>query len=309
MKNYTTSLFSFFLIIILGSCTQQTSAVKQSSLALQTALESQQSAAKMLDKISQQAESSLAKGRIDSSTYSGISTYLATERIVVEDSKKELQIAQAGMNSYKTKRSAKKQGELLQAANKAVAHSSERIRILEKKSEVIVDFLGSETFSKSEIGALFRSGEYQLIKEQVKEGTRLFKPIVEKLFVFSDKYKDSFSSLKGEIIVTGYSDASAVEKGSALYADLSKRLIQDNSIDEPTSQDLNQKLSELRAGAVRDLLEKIIAERNPDDSGALEIKVRILGRGEQMPPFLEKATKNDHRRRVVTFYWVVLPGL
>ena len=184
------------------------------------------------------------------------------------------------------------------------------MRILEKKTEVIVDFLGSETYSKSEIGALFRPGEYHLIPEQMKEGQRLFRPIVEKLFTFADKYKDSFKSLKGEIIVTGYSDATPVEPGSRLYRDLVQHLQQQDNVANPSSSNLNQKLSELRAGAVKNLLQTLISAKKQVNANLLDISVTVLGRGEAIPRGMaESLAANDRRRRVVTFYWVVLPSL
>ncbi len=190
-------------------------------------------------------------------------------------------------------------------------NASNTLRILEKKTEVIVDFLNNETFSKSEIGALFSPGEYHLIPGQLKEGERLFTPIVQKLYTFANKYNNSFKSLKGEIIVTGYSDAMPVEPGSQLYADLAKRLQTDSNVGEPTTADLNQKLSEMRALAVKNLLEKIIGKRKGNATGGqLPISVTVLGRGEQIPRGLPvTVAKNDQRRRVVTFYWVVLPSL
>ncbi len=42
----------------------------------------------------------------------------------------------------------------------------------------------------------FESGEYQLIPSQIKEGEEPFKPVVDKIFSFADKYKGKFNSLK-----------------------------------------------------------------------------------------------------------------
>jgi len=310
MKSTLYQLLLLLSIFAFASCSRNTTAVKQSSMALSIALKSQESATSMLDKMSQQSKAAADTGQIDVSTNEDIQNYVNAERDKVEETKKKLQSAQKDIDDYTSKKSTKKQIEVLNEANSVVQEASELLRILEKKTEVIVDFLGSETFSKSEIGALFRPGEYQLIKGQIKEGQRLFSPIVEKLFSFADKYKGSFSSLKGEIIVTGYSDGTAVEKGSGLYRDLARRLAENDGVSEPAPEDLNQKLSELRAGAVKGLLENIITQKNKDNPDLIEISVSILGRGEEIPKGLPAdISKNDQRRRVVTFYWVVLPKL
>ena len=308
MKNPFALLFlSIFLFV---SCSRNTTAVKQSSQALNVALKSHESAAGILDKMSQQSKDAASAGQIEASTNEDIQNYVHAERIKIDETTKKLQSAQKDIDDYTSKKSSKKQIEVLNEANKVVQESSDLLRILEKKTEVIVDFLGSETFSKSEIGALFRPGEYQLIKGQIKEGQRLFSPIVEKLFSFAEKYKGSFASLKGEIIVTGYSDGTAVERGSGLYRDLARRLSESDGVTEPAPEDLNQKLSELRAGAVKGLLEDIIIKKNKENPDRIEISVSILGRGEEIPKGLPAdISKSDSRRRVVTFYWVVLPKL
>ncbi|WP_254411024.1 hypothetical protein [Dyadobacter diqingensis] len=308
MKKYFYLIIILFLGLFYLGCTRNNTAVQQSSTALKVALKSQESASAMLDMMSDQSNTAEAKERIDPSTNVDIQKYIGVEKINIEEAKEELESAQTDLFEFAQHKSKKNQTKVLEKAHKAVKESSERLRILEEKTKVIVDFLGSETFSKSEIGAFFRPGEFHLIKEQVKEARRLFNPVVEKLNVFAGRYKDQFAGLKGEIIVTGYSDATAVEKGSALYRDLSGKLLEDDQVSQPSQQDLNQKLSELRALAVKWLLVEIIKQRKKDDSALININVRVLGRGEKLPRDLpENTAKNDPRRRAVTFYSVVLP--
>ncbi|GAB4015128.1 hypothetical protein GCM10028808_39640 [Spirosoma migulaei] len=307
-------LKSVFVVLLIAlwtmGCSRNTIAVKRSSLALQTAMQSQESTLKLLDKLADQAQQSVVSKKIDQSTSEEIQTYIATERAAIEANKQQLQRVLDDTETYARGQSKKREKEVLMAANAAVMESAEKLRILEKKTEVIVDFLGNETFSKSEIGALFPPGGFQLIPAQVKEGQRLFRPIVEKLFTFADKYKAGFNKLKGEIIVTGYSDATPVEPGTQLYQVLAQHLQKDNQVSEPTSSDLNQKLSELRAKAVKGLLETIIQSRKQTGAIPLEITVTVLGRGEEIPNGLTAdLARDDRRRRVVTFYWVVLPDL
>ncbi|KQS33812.1 hypothetical protein [Dyadobacter sp. Leaf189] len=300
----------FLLILVLSGCAKKSTALSQSSLALKVALESQQNALTMLERVSQTANKADSTQKINHNTNIDIQNYLTGKRKEIHETTQKLEAAQQDLKDFGDKKSNKKEAEILANASRTVFESAEILRILEEKTKVIVDFLGSETFSKSEIGALFRPGEYRLIREQFREGQRLFGPVVEKLYVFANKYKNAFNSLKGQIIVTGYSDATAVETGSALYRDLASKLLQSENLTEPTQPDLNRKLSELRAEAVKQLLERIIADRKKEHSNLIDITVQTLGRGEELPPGLtEDALKNDKRRRVVTFYWVVLPNM
>ena len=310
LPRFAFAVTGFLLMLVLSGCAKKSAALSQSSLALKVALESQQNALAMLDRVSQTANKADSTKQINHNTNVDIQNYLTGKRNEIHEITQKLEAAQQDLKDFGDKKSDRKEAEILANASRTVFESAEILRILEEKTKVIVDFLGSETFSKSEIGALFRPGEYRLIREQVREGQRLFGPVVEKLYIFANKYKNAFNSLKGQIIVTGYSDATAVETGSALYKDLASKLLQSENLIEPTQPDLNRKLSELRAEAVKQLLERIIADRKKEHSNLIDITVQTLGRGEELPPGLtEEVLKNDKRRRVVTFYWVVLPNM
>ncbi len=292
------------------ACSRNTTAVRRSSLALTTALQSQENTLKLLDKLAEQSGKATAEGKIAGSANDEIQSYVVAERATIEANRQQLRRALAGVDSYASGQSKQRESEVLTVANRAVMKSAETLRILDKKTEVIVDFLGNETFSRSEIKTLFESGEFTFNSEQVREGQRRFRPIVQKLFTFAEKYKDGFKKLKGEIIVTGYSDATPVEPGSRLYHELARRLAKEDDVPDPTSSDLNRKLSELRAGAVKGLLETLIRARKQAGAYPLDITISVLGLGEEIPRGLPASLPvNDQRRRIVTFYWVVLPEL
>lgn len=310
MKYYSTLLPLLILLVFnLSNCGPKP--IDSSMAALQAAKESQENSLKTLELISAQADKAAKEGTIAESANQEIQEFVASENARIKANQQTLEEAKKEAEDFKAKRTKKSQKEVVAKMNEAVVTSTSDVRLLDKKTEVVVDFLGNFTFSKSEIGALFRPGEYHLIKEQIVEGEKLFRPIVEKLFGFADKHKDSYKKLKGEIIVTGYSDATQVERGSRLYKDLVNRIQTENeSEEEPTGPELNRKLSELRALAVKQLLSKIIAQKNQQSGEQLEITLNVVGRGEELPKGLPaNISKNDPRRRVVTFYWVVLPKL
>lgn len=299
----------FALVFFFGGCSKKPTEIDRSLVAIRESVESQERSIKMLELMADQARQAESEGKIAESANKEIQEFVVEEKTVVEQQQVKLEEVKKEVEEFKEGNSDTSAKEVLADVNKTVIESTEIIRILDKKTEVIVDFLGSETFSKSEIGALFSSGEYRLILEQITKGEQLFSPIIEKLYGFASKHKDAYKSLHGEIIVTGYSDGNPVEQSSKLYKDLKKKLSEDDQVADPSVSDMNLKLSELRAKAVKRLLEKLI-ERKSRSGETLQIDVKVLGRGEEIPKGLpENILKNDHRRRVVTFYWVVLPTL
>lgn len=287
------------LVYIFISCSSNKPAVDNSRMSLKNAQQSNEKAIKKLDEVSAQANKAEQEGKIVKSANDEIQTYVSAEKQKIQSQNKQIENSLSELESNK-----EVDNEAVKRANRLALSNSSSVRIFEEKTKVIIDFLGNETYSKAEIGALFESGEYRLIPSQIKEGEKLFKPVVDKIFLFAEKYKGKFNSLKGEIIITGYSDAMPIEKNSKLYRELASSL----NIEEPSITQLNQKLSELRASAVKELLESIIAQRKTAANESLDIKMSVFGRGEEIPNGLAaNLAKNDFRRRVVTFYWVVLP--
>jgi outer membrane protein OmpA-like peptidoglycan-associated protein len=297
-----------FLIILICGCSQKPTEIDRSLVAIRESVESQERSIKMLELMADQARQAESEGKIAESANQEIQSFVVEKKKAVEEQQAKLEETKKEIEDFKEGKGDKTARELLVNAGKRIIENAAVIRIVDRKTAVIVDFLGSETFSKSEIGALFSSGEYRLIAEQINKGEALFMPIIEKIYGFANRHKDAYKSLHAEIIVTGYADANPVEKGSKLYKDLKKRLLEEQQITEHSDADLNLKLSEIRANAVKKFLEKLI-EKQAKSGKTLDIEVKVIGRGEEIPKGLpENILKNDRRRRVVTFYWVVLPN-
>ncbi len=315
MKKGIYLLAVFFLSCVWTGCSKKTKPVDSHIAAIQEQAESQKNLLKSLDKMASDADKALSEGRIAESAHREIMEFVRAERERVNDNLAGLKAAEEEARAHqngKGKKQAAAHADVVAKADQAVARSKEEVRILERKTEVVIDFLGNVTYSKSEIGALFAPGEYNLIPEQLTEGERLFTPIVEKMFVFAEKYKDSFNRLKGEIIVSGHSDATPINRGSRLYRDLNRRIeAEEGKGAAPDNGKLNLYLSRLRAQAVRDLLQQIVEKQQQARPGLkLPVEISAVGRGEELPVGLpEHVAANDHRRRIVAFYWVVLPGL
>ena len=297
--------------LLFSACSRNTRAVQQSSARIKASVSSQQNAGRHLDELSKKSAEAAIAEQIDESTDKEIQAYIERERANIEAYIRSLEAANETLEEYKAGNSDFKEKEVVEAANNLASEASKNLRILEEKTRVIVDFLNSETFSKAEIGALFDPGEYILPNARARRGKQMFTPIVQKLYAFAQQYEKTFKSLKGNIIVTGYSDGTSIEPGSNLHKTLAPIARNKYGIEAPTSTDLNLVLSELRAEAVSDLIKSIIREEESRRGNtSIQITVRTLGRGESIPPGVGRsAAINDSRRRVVSFYWVVLPEL
>ena len=81
-------------------------------------------------------------------------------------------------------------------------------------------------------------------------------------------------------------------------------------LQQPSSADLNRELSRLRAEAMSAALHQLYEQRksrflNPALLEAVDIKI---GMGEAFPnPRITDYQTDDERRRIVLFYWSVLP--
>ena len=306
MTTLLRSIYStVFIWVMLGCMTQK----QQSQQAINRQQKAQSKTVRSTGLVSQRSREAVKSGRISESANKSIQTYITSQ----QDSIRFDSLAMVKINTELSGIDEKANPEALKAvvakANLIMTESNRRLRAFDRRTAVIVGFLNSETFSKSELNTLFGTGDYRLTTEQFNQGRQLFTPIVEKIFLFSNKYKGGFKSMEGEIIVTGYSDATPIESGSRLYNDLVQKLNRDNRIRNPSKADLNRKLSELRAEAVKGIIDDIIRDRK-NENNFLKMAVKTLGRGEEIPPFLtSNVTRDDQRRRIVTFYWVVLPVL
>ncbi len=301
-------LFASLAILFLNSCVNQLITKQKTQQALNSSLKAQENSLKLLEAVGQKANDSEKEGKITSSINNDLQKYVEKEKEAVEKSYEQLTEINTELQSTGLEKN--KELELISKANEIIIKSNEQLRILDEKTKVIVDFLNNETYSKSEMGAMFAPGEYVMVPEQIAQGEKLFLPTIEKLYDFAKKYENVFNSFDGEIIITGYSDATSIEKGSKLYKELSIFARKDNPNAVITNEILNRKLSELRAIAVKELLKQIIDKRKYLYNRNVRIKLTVLGKGEEIPKGLNSEISiNDFRRRVVTFYWVVLPKL
>ncbi len=168
------------------------------------------------------------------------------------------------------------------------------------------DLYEVSTFSQFETATFFPTGGYNIPTEKMDEAKISMEPIVQRIIKFiGDHPKQRFVAV---IVCSGFSDESPVGKESPLYKSLLDKMDKPN----PTRQEMNTKLSELRAKSIAKLLVDIIKvnEGAIPNPRLINYDIKWMGRGEALPyPDKIKDYKPvDKRRRMVSLIWNVLPG-
>ena len=166
-------------------------------------------------------------------------------------------------------------------------------------------------FDEFETSAFFPPGNYKVPDNMKEETMKSFEPIVDKILKYAEKYPGK--QIKATIIVKGFSDEQSISKSSELY----KKLIQDFKADaiELPSNDLalqekiNLYLSQLRANEVGEFIFLIAQKKKSQNPTLSNIRIAVLkeGHGYELPNKKLTYNKIDPRRRIVTFYWNIIP--
>jgi hypothetical protein len=168
------------------------------------------------------------------------------------------------------------------------------------------DLYDVSTFSQFETATFFPTGHYIIPSEKMDAAKKSIEPIVQRIIkFFGDHPKQRFVAV---IVCYGFSDETVVSKESELYPSLVSKMKTNN----PTRQQLNTKLSELRAKTIATLLVDLIKvnEGLVPNPKLINYDIKWLGKGEALPyPDKIKDYKaDDKRRRMVSLIWNVLPG-
>jgi hypothetical protein len=168
------------------------------------------------------------------------------------------------------------------------------------------DLYDISTFSTFETATFFPTGTYAIPAEKMDEAKKSIEPIVQRIIkFFGDHPKQRFVAV---IVCYGFSDETGVSKESSLYPSLLAKMNKTN----PTRQEMNSKLSELRAKNIANLLVDLIKvnEGLVPNPKLINYDIKWMGKGEALP-YPEKITDykpDDKRRRMVSLIWNVLPG-
>ena len=169
---------------------------------------------------------------------------------------------------------------------------------------MLQDGLDISSYTLFDLAAFFGPGKYSIPEDKVELARTSFSPLVDSIIQFSNKY--NVLPRAATLVILGFADGSGFAEGSPINDTLLVKLGRASA----TKQELNGKLSELRASELIQLLTAEFVKKNKNIINIETLKVEYLGRGkgEQFP--LNKITDykdDDERRRVVLCYWSVMP--
>ncbi|MFZ1783739.1 MAG: hypothetical protein WAU23_00950 [Ferruginibacter sp.] len=169
---------------------------------------------------------------------------------------------------------------------------------------MIRDGLNVADFKQFDLAAFFGPGKYQIPEDKVDIAALSFTPLLDSLMGFSNKYNQYPRT--ATLVILGFADGTGITQGGELYYTLLDELRKPAA----EKEELNQKLSELRA---RELIKQMTALYLKKASGFVNIdKLKIdyigQGKGEALPiKSISNYSVDDERRRIVLCYWAVLP--
>ena len=155
-----------------------------------------------------------------------------------------------------------------------------------------------------DLAAFFGSGKYEIPDDRKSVAEKSFSPLIDSLVSFYNRYADV--EKKATLVILGYADGAGFNTESEIYPVLIE-MLKDSTA---SKEKLNQKLSELRAINIGNLMEVSLEKKIPNYKAIKPIDFFFVesGKGEEYPS--KKVTDyktEDERRRVVLLFWNILP--
>ncbi len=163
-----------------------------------------------------------------------------------------------------------------------------------------------QAFQKYGMGAFFEPGIYRIAPAAFSSVNQSFQPAIDSMSAISNRYPDIKRT--AHLVIVGYADATPITPGTKLFNELKSYMKQP----DPQSVQMNQTLSDLRANELLRNLKIIMKTSASKFSSYNQLKIGYssYGRGQALPfNNITDYTDNDERRRVVVFYWAILPEL
>ena len=169
---------------------------------------------------------------------------------------------------------------------------------------MLEDGLNLANYTLFDLAAFFGPGLYTIPKEQEQVAAQSFMPLVDSLISFSNKYQSIPRT--ATLVILGFADGQGINPDGSLYLTLSNMM--NNTA--ASKEDMNRKLSELRAIELITHLTRLLGRKVNEIQNFNNLKVEYIGqgKGETYPILTIKDYKvDDERRRIVLCYWSVLP--
>lgn len=174
---------------------------------------------------------------------------------------------------------------------------------------IIEEGMRNSTIYKIPNEIVFAGGGHKISEKNQPQMQQFFEPILDSIVVSANKYINK--RLRVKIVVYGYADSDPINPKSKIYDEIARSLYHE-TVDSSlltNSPRLNQELSRLRAEEVGGLVNTITFDKLNYITGVKSVFVDLQkeGKGEELPDNKIKYNSTDSRRRIVKFYWKILP--
>jgi len=296
------NLFSIVVIIIIfSSChTQKMMADTQDSL--QKLKNEQQTENAKLNAVDSIANAKFEQGKIDKNVRGLIKNILSKRQRAMDSARMEM----ASIDSLLANKRAFRNNYITNV-KPSIDSLRKRVAFNEAKSSLYVmveDALNIADYKLFDLAAFFGPGIYVIPDDKKDIVIQSFAPILDSLILFSNKYNQIPST--ATLIVLGYADGAGFASEGPLVDTLKLLLAKES----PTKEELNQKLSELRAKELSNEFKLMFATKESSFINLSNLRITYInqGKGEEYPlPNIKDYKIEDDRRRIVLCYWAVLP--
>jgi hypothetical protein len=287
--------------VLISSCVgnKKIAAVKNKLKGIEAQMQKENTEIK---NISTQANAKLEENKIDDTILNRIDKRLAK-------STTQLDAAQLQANQLneilKDKKSTRKNYKsivlpLLDSLQKQSNRYAQRLELY----LMIKDGLKVADFKQFDLAAFFGPGKYLIPEDKVDIAALSFSPVVDSLMLFSNKYNQYPRT--ATLIILGFADGTGINPGGELYYTLLDELRKPQA----EKEELNQKISELRAKELIKQMTGLYLKKAKGFTEVEKLKIEYIGqgKGEAYPVSgIKDYAVDDERRRIVLCYWVVLP--
>jgi outer membrane protein OmpA-like peptidoglycan-associated protein len=287
------------VIVLAYSC----SSSKRAKIAkvVGAAKSAQQNDASMLAAMKQKKDAAAIEEKIDSVINSKIEVKLITCKSKLDSFSNAVNFIDSAIKSGKLFRKNKKE---IQVQLKLVDNYTSDSRLRLRRFAMIDEGLNIAQQYLFNLGAYFGGGKYEIPQDKMEQAQQSFSPVLDSISNFYNRYSDI--DRIATITVLGFADGTGFNKEGQTY----KTLIAILKDSLATKEMINQKVSQLRAKSMADVMELILSKKIPDYENIRKLNFYFLeiGKGEEYPSKkITDYTINDERRRVVLLFWNILP--
>jgi hypothetical protein len=298
-----TAFVVFVSLFVLSGCYHARKAqVETTVLPLQRQLALEDS---LLSSIKLNATKKIEAADIDSAIFNRILEKLHVYEQRNDSLRKELTLLLSLLDSRQSLR--KNYRKIIQPQSVVLLAEAKDSASFEQRNQVYLmlnDALVTAKQNLFYLAAFFGPGEFAIPEDKLGFVDSMFSPLLDSLIVFSNKYHQI--ERVGTLSFYGYADGQSIAVESGLADTLRLR----TGTEGGSSAALNLALSHLRSEAMSAAIHQVLEKRqnaflNPATLHLVDI---IKGMGETYPnPRITDYQVDDERRRIVLFYWSVLP--